>query len=60
MRSNRSSRSCLHKVVTTPWFAVVHNEPMNEGSSTQLFGYLTAGVLWVFAVLVGCMTVVPI
>jgi hypothetical protein len=33
---------------------------MNEGSLTQLFGYLTAGVLWVFAGLVGCMIVVPI
>jgi len=52
--------SRLHKVVTAPWVAFVHNEPVNEGSLTQLLNYLTAGVLWAFAGLVVCMTVVPI
>ena len=54
------SQRCLHKVVTTLWLAVVHNEPVDEGSLTQLLNYLTAGVLWAFAGLVVCMTVVPI
>jgi hypothetical protein len=60
MRSDRNSQGRLHKVVTAPWLAVVHNEPVNEGSLTELLSYLTAGVLWAFAGLVGCMTVVPI
>ena len=49
----------MHKVVTTALAAVVHNDPVNEGSLTQLLSYLTAGVLCAFAVVVGCMTVVP-
>jgi hypothetical protein len=52
--------SHLHKVVTAPWLAFVHNEPVDEGTSTQLLSYLTAGVLWAFAAVVGCMTVAPI
>jgi len=50
----------LHNVVTAPWLAVVHSERVNERSLTQLLSYLTAGVLCVFAVVVACMTFVPI
>jgi hypothetical protein len=32
---------------------------MKERSLTELLSYLTAGVLWAFAGLVGCMIVVP-
>ena len=38
------------------WLAVVHNESVNEGSLTTVLSYLTAGLLWAFAVVVGCMT----
>ena len=53
------SRSCLHKVVERPWLPVFHTDPVNEGSLTQLLNYLTAGVLWAFAEVVGCLIVVP-
>jgi hypothetical protein len=60
MRSDR-----FHKVVYTKSSqhlgpAVVHNEPVDENSLTQLLSYLTAGLLWTFAGVVACMTVVPI
>lgn len=60
MRSGPNSQGRLHKVVTAPRLAVVHNEPVNEDSLTLLLSYLTAGLLWAFAGLVACMTVVPI
>jgi hypothetical protein len=49
-----------HKFVTATWLAVFHNEPVNEGSLTQLLSYLTAGLLWAFAAVVGYMLVVPV
>jgi hypothetical protein len=33
---------------------------MHEGSLTRMLSYLTAGVLWAFAGVVGCMTVLPV
>lgn len=50
----------MHKNVTRAWLAVVHNAPVNENSLTRFMGYITAGVLWAFAVVVACMTVWPV
>jgi len=50
----------MHKNITRSWLAIVHNEAVNENSLTRFMDYLTAAVLWAFAVVVACMTVWPV
>ena len=50
----------LHRIVTPTLLGVIHKEPMNRGQPDTILDYLTAGVVWAFAVVVGCMTVWPI
>ena len=59
MRS-RPSADSLHRIVTPTLLAVIHKEPMNTGRLDTILDYLTAGVVWAFAMVVGCMTVWPI
>jgi hypothetical protein len=50
----------LHRIVTPGSLAVFHKEPMDNGRSETVLYYLTAGVVWAFAVVVACMTAWPI
>jgi hypothetical protein len=54
------STGLMHKNITRSWLAIAHNEAVDENSVARFMGYITAAVLWAFAVVVACMTVWPV